>query len=72
MSYIKILFYVDDVLQYISNTSRSIPELDRTIKEYGSILGYKINDVKTEDTMLSSRKQTILVLWIYLKRIKGD
>lgn len=46
----------DQVLLYISDFSVSILELLRTIQEYGSISGYKINYIKVQAIILGSKK----------------
>lgn len=39
----KVSLYVDDLLWYISNPSKSIPAIISTLKKFGQISGYKLN-----------------------------
>ena len=48
----KISLYADDILTYISDPVISVPALMDTLKEYGELSGYQINQSKSEAMML--------------------
>lgn len=48
----KISLYADDILTYISDPVLSVPALIDTLKKYGELSGYQINQSKSEAMML--------------------
>lgn len=48
----KISLYADDILTYISDPALSVPALIDTLKNYGELSGYQINQSKSEAMML--------------------
>lgn len=56
----KISLYADDILTYISDPIVSVPALMNTLKEYGELSGYQINESKSEAMMLKGQWPTQL------------
>lgn len=56
----KISLYADDILTYISDPVVSVPALMNTLKEYGELSGYQINESKSEAMMLKGQWPTQL------------
>lgn len=67
----KISLYADDLLAYISDPITSIPSLLDTLKRYGQLSGYQINQSKSEAMMLNGSWPTQLAGRLHCCRSQG-
>ena len=51
----KIGLFADDVITFLERPNESLPELSKTIEEFGRLSGYKINIAKTQVLTLNYR-----------------
>lgn len=56
-----ISLYADDARVFLSNPSQSLPALARTLADYGSVAGYKINEKSILMSLSSSIARTFLI-----------
>lgn len=52
----KLSLYADDVILYISNPLTSVPALLEGLREFGLVLGYKVNETKSQALWLVGNK----------------